>query len=118
MGSSLGPSLVNTFLSYHEKNWLNSCPQGFTPFFSLLYFDDIFVFFKSNDHMRYFQEFLNSVISTCMETERENKFSFLDVEVICEQSKLATTIYRKPIFSGVYSNFESFAPSVYKFGMV
>ena len=25
---------------------------------------------------------------------------------------------RKPTFSGVYSNFESFLPSVYKFGMV
>ena len=53
-----------------------------------------------------------------METERENKFPFLDMEVICEQGKFSTTIYRKPTFSGVYSNFESFLPSVYKFGMV
>ena len=53
-----------------------------------------------------------------METEKENKLSFLDVEVIREQGKFTTTIYRKPTFSGVYSNFESFLPSVYKFGMV
>ena len=33
MGSPLGPSLSNAFLSYHEKNWLNSCPQGFKPVF-------------------------------------------------------------------------------------
>ena len=53
-----------------------------------------------------------------METEKENKLFFLDVEVIREQGKFTTTVYRKPIFSGLYSNFENFLPSVYKFGMV
>ena len=55
-------------------------------------------------------------MSFSMETEKENKLSFLDVEVIREQGKFTTTVYRKPTFSGVYSNFESFLPSVYKFG--
>ena len=50
-------------------------------------------------------------MSFSMETERQNKFSFLDIEVIREQGKFSTTIYRKPTFSGVYSNFESFLPS-------
>ena len=53
-----------------------------------------------------------------METEKENIFSFDDVEVIREKGKIKTTIYRKPTFRGVYNNFESFIPSVYKFGMV
>ena len=53
-----------------------------------------------------------------METEKENKLSFLDVEVIREQGKFTTTVFRKPTFSGVYGNFESFLPSVYIFGMV
>ena len=57
-------------------------------------------------------------MSFSMETERENKLSVLEVEVIQEQDKFTTTIYRKPTFSGVYSNFESFLPLVYKFGMV
>ena len=95
MGSPLGPSLANAFLSYHEKNW--------------------------NNHLKYFQEFLNSRhinMSFSMQTEKQNKFSFLDIEVIREQGKFSTTIYRKPTFSGVYCNFESFLPSVYKFGMV
>ena len=52
-----------------------------------------------------------------IEIEKENKLSFLDIEVIREQDKFTTTVYRKPTFSGVYSNFESFLPSVYKFGM-
>ena len=53
-----------------------------------------------------------------METERQNRFSSLDIEVIYEQGKFTTTIYRKPAFSGVYSNFERFLTSVYKFDMV
>ena len=57
-------------------------------------------------------------MSFSVETEKENKFSFLDVEFIREQGKFTTKIYRKPSFSGVYSNFESFLPSVYKFRMV
>ena len=32
--------------------------------------------------------------------------------------KFRTTVYRKPTFSGIYGNFESLLPSVYKFGMV
>ena len=47
-------------------------------------------------------------MSFSMETEKENKLSFLGVEVIREQGKFTTTVYRKPTFSGVYSNFESF----------
>ena len=33
MDSPLGPFLANLFLSNHEKNWLNNCPQGFKPVF-------------------------------------------------------------------------------------
>ena len=53
-----------------------------------------------------------------METEKENKWFFLDVEIIREQYKFTTTIYQKPNFSSVYRSFESFLPSLYKFGIV
>ena len=33
MRSPLGASLANAFFSYHEKNWLNNCPQVFKPVF-------------------------------------------------------------------------------------
>ena len=110
MGSPLGPSLANTFLSYYKKNWLNSCPRGFKPVYYRRYVDHIFVFFKSNDHLKYVQKFLNSChinMPFSMETERQNKFSFLDIEVIREQGKFSTTIYYKPTFSGVYSKLQN-----------
>ena len=31
MGSPLGPTLANTFLCYHESNWLKDCPKDFKP---------------------------------------------------------------------------------------
>ena len=43
MGSPLGPSLANAFLSYHEKYWLKNSPQGFKPVFYRRYVDDIFI---------------------------------------------------------------------------
>ena len=76
MGLPLGPSLANAFLSYHEKNWLNNCLQGFKPVFYRLYVHDIFILFKLNDHLKYFQEFLNSChinMSFSMETEKKKQ---------------------------------------------
>ena len=46
--------------------------------------------------------------------EKNNKLAFLDVHVIREEECFKTNIYRKPTFSGVYSNFKSFIPSKYK----
>ena len=43
-----------------------------------------------------------------METEKQNKFYFLDVPI---------SIYGKTFFNGVYSNFQIFSPSFCKFGM-
>ena len=94
MGSLVGPSLANAFLSYHEKNWLNSCTHRFKQVFYRRYVDNIFILFKSNDHLK---DFLNSChinMSFSMETEKENKSSFLDVEIIRKQGKFTTTIYR------------------------
>ena len=44
--------------------------------------------------------------------------SFLVNNVICEQGKFTTSIYQKPTFSGVYTNFDSFLPNNYKIGMI
>ena len=57
-------------------------------------------------------------MSFFFEKEKNGKLSFLDVEVSREKGKFVTTVYRKPTFSGVYINFESFLSTVYKYGMV
>ena len=86
------------------------------------YVDDIFVLFnKSSDHLKRFQSYLNSCyvnMSFAVKTEQNNKISFLDVNVIREQGKFITSVYRKPTFSGVYIHFDSFLPDAFKIGMI
>ena len=91
MTSPLGPSLANAFLSYHEKNWLNSCPQGSKPVFYRRYVDDIFILCKSNDHLKYFQDFLNSCHITChflWKQKRRTNYLFLTLKLYAKEVNL------------------------------
>ena len=121
MGSLLGPSLANAFLAHHEQNWLDRCPLEYRP---LYYIDGlliIFVLFKSSDYLNRFQSYLNSChlnMSFIIESEQNNKISFLNVNFIRKQGKLVTSVYRKPTFSGAYTHFDSFLPDTYKIGMI
>ena len=42
---------------------------------------------------------------------------FLDVNILSEKDKFVTDVYRKEPFTGVYTNFSSFIPLEYKFGL-
>ena len=56
--------------------------------------------------------------SLTIETEQNNKISFLDVNVICEQGKFVASVNRKSTFSGVYTHFDSFLSDIYKISMI
>ena len=121
MESPLGPSLAHAFLSHHEQNCQDSCPLEYRTSYYRRYVDDIFVLFKSSDHLKRFQSYLNSChvnMSFTIETKQNNKISFLDVNVIREQGKFITNVYRKPSFCGVYTHFDSFISDTYKIGMI
>ena len=121
MGSPLGPTMANVFLSFYEIKWLEQCPKEFKPVFYRRYVDDIFVLFESAEHLSKFRNHFNTChpnMSFSFEQEKNGKLSFLDTEVSREKGKFVTTVYRKPTFSGVYTHFERFLPTIYKFGMV
>ena len=121
MRLSLGPTMANVFLSFFEIKWLEQCPKEFKLVFYRRYVDDIFVLFKSAEHLSKFCDYFNTRhpnMSFSFEQEKNGKLLFLDVEVSREKGKFVTTVYRKPTFSGVYTHFDSFLPTVYKFGMV
>ena len=48
-----------------------------------------------------------------METEKNGKLPFLDV-LVCSKPNLITSVYRKPTYTGLLTNFFSFTPSKYK----
>ena len=121
MGSPLGPTMSNVFLSFYEIRLLEQWTKEFKPVFYRKYINNIFVLFKSIEHFSKFRNFFNTChpnMSFSFEQEKNEKLSFLDIEVSREKGKFLTTVYRKPTFSGVYINFESFLPTIYKFGMV
>ena len=85
MGSPLGPTLATAFLCHFEKNWLNECPSQFKPVVYKRYVDDIFVLFKSKEHLKLFVSYMNlkyKNIKFIFEAVDSNNFSFLDVSVI------------------------------------
>ena len=85
------------------------------------YADDIFALFESADHLSKFGNCFNTChlnMSFSFEQEKNGKLPLLDMEVFREKGKFVTTIYRNPTFSGVFTHFESFLVTIYKFGMV
>ena len=57
-------------------------------------------------------------MSFTIESEKQNRISFLDVQIICEDKIFTTSAYREPTPSGVCTHSGSFLPSVYRFGTV
>ena len=121
MGSPLGPTLANLFLTYYEDRWLDNCPIQFRPRYYRRYVDDVFLMFERKDQVKKFLKYMNTrhpnIQFTC-EEESNNKISFLDVSITRMNNKLVTSLYRKKTFSGVYMNYNSFLPLKYKKGLI
>ena len=52
------------------------------------------------------------------EEEVDDSLPFLDVFVMRDSGKFITSVYRKPTFSGVYTNYNSYIPLSYKTSLV
>ena len=119
MGSPLGPTLA--FLCHFGKKWLSECSAEFLPSVYKRSVDDIFVTFNSYSQLLKFVDYMNHQhpnIKFVFEVEKNNNFSFLDVKICRENNKFTTSMFRKPTFSGVFTNFDSFIPISYKHGLV
>ena len=57
-------------------------------------------------------------MSLTIERKKQNRMSFLGIQIICKHKSFTTSVYRRPTFSEVYTHFYSFLPSIYKFGTV
>ena len=104
-----------------ENIWLENCPSHFKPIVSRRFVDDTFLIFRSKDHVEKFRNYLNKQhknIKFTSEIEENGSLSFLDININRENYKFVTSVYRKPIFSGVFTNFESFIPDMYKRGLI
>ena len=86
----------------------------------LSFVDDIFLLFWSKDLVEKFRNYLNKQhknIQFTPQIEQNGLMSFLDIKISHENNKFVRSVYRKPTFSGVFVNFKSFIPDIYKHGL-
>ena len=57
-------------------------------------------------------------IDFTVENENIGSPSFLDVNICRKNGKFFTSVYRKPTFNGVFTNYESFIPTYQKRGLL
>ena len=121
MGSPLGPTLANIFMSYYERIWLDECPIEFKPTLYRRYVDDTFLLFRKEEHISKFLEYLNSKhrnIKFTVEKESDSRLSFLDVSVCRVNNIFETNVFRKKTYTGLGMNFSSSIPITYKRSLI
>ena len=77
--------------------------------------------FLYQSHLKDFMNYMNTKHPNIKFTsgfEENDSFSFLDVKITRSNNQLITSVFRKATFSGVFTNFKSFMPVAYKFGLV
>ena len=98
-------------MCHFENIWVEICPSHFKPIIYRRFLDDTFLLFRSKDHVEKFRNYLNKQHKNkkfTSEIEENGSLSFLDIKISRENNKFVTSVYRKPTFSGVFTNFESF----------
>ena len=119
MGSPLGPTLANVFMCNIERTLLDECPLSYRPIFYRRFVDDTFVILRKEADVQPFLRYLNSIhdnLSFTHETEQNGVLPFLDV-FVQREAIFRASVYRKPTFTGLYTNFTSFIPQLYKLNM-
>ena len=116
MDSPLDPVLANIFTVDLERDMIPTLYNDILLW--KRYVDDTICFIKVTSINKVI-ETLNSYhtnIKFTIETETENKISFLDVLLV--DSLISTKIYRKNTNTDIYINRKSFSPNNWKWGTI
>ena len=82
---------------------------------------DCFVIFRSPNHVRPFQDYLNSQhpnISFNSELKTNSELLFLDILIDRSDNGFSTSVYRKPTFTALFTNFDNPIPISFKRGLI
>jgi hypothetical protein len=114
MGSPLGPALANIFMAHLETKF-NASPVQ--PLSYIRYVDDTFCTFNNPQEAQTFLNYLNSLhhkIKFTIEHESNQTLPFLDTLVHRSPNAFTTSVFRKPYYSPLTTNFYSFNDLKYK----
>ena len=106
-------------MGHYEKIWLNEY-EGVRPSFYRRYVDDSFAVFENKEDSFSFLEYLNTKhqnITFTKELNVDGKLPFLDV-LVENKNTFTTSVYHKPTFTGLLTNFRSFIPLGYKIRLI
>ena len=101
--------------------WLQNCPSDFKPTLYRRYIDDTILLFRDPTHIPKFLDYINSCHASIQFTcdfENNNQLSFLDICIFRDNNKFETSVYRKPAFTGLTMNFNSFIPKHFKYNLI
>ena len=118
MGAPLAPVIADIFMSLLETTLMDKLMDvGVCEWYR--YVDDTFVLLNPGTNVDDILAILNTFYTSIKFThkiEENDKLEFLDVLVIrsFERHRFETTIYRKPTFTGLLTNWNSYVPKQYK----
>ena len=75
-------------------------------------------FFARNTTFRNYLNRQHKNFRFTSEIENENSISFLDIRIRRDNNTFTTSVYYKPTFSGVCTNFGSFIPKSFKYNLL
>ena len=113
MGSVLSGSFATVFMGAQEKRLFSSTPR---PKSYRRFIDDIHVVIEQNDKEN-FSKALNSLHPSLKFTEDDGDH-FLDVKMHVASGNIDTSVFRKQTFTGLYINYQSHCPKMYKVNLV
>ena len=116
MGNPISATFANIFMSSQERKWLDECPLDFRPIIYRRYVDDTFLIFRKKEHVMLFFNYLNSKHPKIKFTKEEGnkRLPFLDLLLEKNNTKLDISVYRKPTFTGLGTNYLSACFEKYK----
>ena len=119
MGSPLGPTFADFYMSALESQLLNQQLIS-NPVFYVRYVDVILAIFRTNNHIHHFVRRLksHSILNFNIEIMTDDSFSFLDVKFDVVNGKFVTPVLIKPTDRVTYANFMSYSFYLYKISVI
>jgi len=117
MGSPLGPTFANFYMSYIERTILQQLPEEEKPSSYFRYVDDTFLLVNSEEDVKNLINKFETIAQLKFTYELQNQektLSFLDVKLQIKNKTLITTLNHKTTNSPTIFNYKCFAPETYK----